>query len=277
MSHRTRSLALALIVLTCAGSALAQGFQPVAGKEDPLFALAAEHHLIDGFGTNPQVAVFSPIGLVPDDATTTLEYFSGGYRYLAIDGGGYIKLGLGAGTDLPLGAVLGVACLQVRDTRSDGEVKLAMWAFEQPVNPGTTPFVDMVADWQTSGEAWDSGYTSVCIIPAITLTAYADLDGDLTQGRISHAFGVDFDGPTGAGLAAGAISVLWARQVSPAPASATFGDVPVGAFGFQHVEALAASGITAGCGGGNFCPNAPLTRVQMAVFLAKALGLHFPL
>ena len=53
------------------------------------------------------------------------------------------------------------------------------------------------------------------------------------------------------------------------------GDVPVGAFGFKHVEALAASGITAGCGGGNFCPDREITRVEMAVFLAKALGLHW--
>ena len=29
-------------------------------------------------------------------------------------------------------------------------------------------------------------------------------------------------------------------------------------------------GITAGCGGGNFCPAAPVTRAQMAVFLLKA-------
>jgi hypothetical protein len=44
---------------------------------------------------------------------------------------------------------------------------------------------------------------------------------------------------------------------------------------FQFVEALVASGITAGCGGGNYCPDAALTRGQMAVFLSKALGLHF--
>jgi len=71
------------------------------------------------------------------------------------------------------------------------------------------------------------------------------------------------------------VYLYYKLQVSPAPATATFNDVPVGAFGFQYVEALAASGITAGCGGGNFCPNDPLTRVQMAVFLSKALGLHW--
>ncbi len=65
-------------------------------------------------------------------------------------------------------------------------------------------------------------------------------------------------------------------QVSPAPGSATFTDVPAGHPFFRFVEALADSGITAGCGGGNFCPNQPLTRGQMAVFLSVALGLHFP-
>lgn len=71
------------------------------------------------------------------------------------------------------------------------------------------------------------------------------------------------------------VTLWYLRQISPAPASATFSDVPVGAFGFKNVEALVASGITAGCGGSNFCPNQPLTRVQMAVFLSKALGLHW--
>jgi hypothetical protein len=63
--------------------------------------------------------------------------------------------------------------------------------------------------------------------------------------------------------------------VSPAPATATFGDVPTSHPFFRYVEALVASGITAGCGGGNYCPDAALTRGQMAVFLSKALGLHF--
>ena len=65
-------------------------------------------------------------------------------------------------------------------------------------------------------------------------------------------------------------------QVSPAPPAATFGDVPTNHPYFQFIEALAESGITAGCGGGNYCPDNPVTRGQMAVFLAKALGLQFP-
>jgi hypothetical protein len=74
----------------------------------------------------------------------------------------------------------------------------------------------------------------------------------------------------------GGAEVWWHRTVSAAPAVATFGDVPTSHVFFQFIEALAASGISGGCGGGNFCPDAPVTRGQMAVLLSKALGLHFP-
>jgi hypothetical protein len=70
--------------------------------------------------------------------------------------------------------------------------------------------------------------------------------------------------------------LLYRLQVSPAPASATFNDVPTSHPFFRYVEALADSGITAGCGNNNYCPDTPVSRGQMAVFLAKALGLHYP-
>lgn len=74
----------------------------------------------------------------------------------------------------------------------------------------------------------------------------------------------------------GAVRIYYRLKVSDAPGFATFNDVPVGSALHQYVEAVAAAGITAGCGSGNFCPNDPITRGQMAVFLAKALGLHWP-
>ena len=58
----------------------------------------------------------------------------------------------------------------------------------------------------------------------------------------------------------------------PPPASGTkFLDVPAGSFAAAYIEQLAADGITAGCGGGNFCPSQPVTRAQMAVFLGRLL------
>jgi S-layer homology domain len=39
-----------------------------------------------------------------------------------------------------------------------------------------------------------------------------------------------------------------------------------------NINALAASGITGGCGAGRFCPNSSVTRGQMAAFLHRAFG-----
>jgi hypothetical protein len=69
---------------------------------------------------------------------------------------------------------------------------------------------------------------------------------------------------------------FWNRQVTPAPAAASFTDVPTTHPQFRFVEAMVAAGITGGCGTGIFCPDANLTRGQMAVFLSAALGLHWP-
>jgi len=80
---------------------------------------------------------------------------------------------------------------------------------------------------------------------------------------------------SGASSAFAGVVLGYKLQVSPAPSQPTFLDVPVADPGFQFIEALVASGITAGCGGGNYCPDAPLTRRQMAVFLSKALGLSW--
>jgi hypothetical protein len=57
----------------------------------------------------------------------------------------------------------------------------------------------------------------------------------------------------------------------PPPCTGVFADVPCSSPFAPWVEALAAEGITSGCGGGNFCPQSPVRRDQMAVFLLKAL------
>ena len=49
-----------------------------------------------------------------------------------------------------------------------------------------------------------------------------------------------------------------------------FGDVPVDYWSGAWIKQLAAEGTTAGCGNGNYCPEAPVTRAQMAVFLLRS-------
>jgi hypothetical protein len=55
-----------------------------------------------------------------------------------------------------------------------------------------------------------------------------------------------------------------------APCLGTFLDVPTTHPFCGFIELLANDGITSGCGGGNFCPNDPVTRAQMAVFIVAA-------
>ena len=56
----------------------------------------------------------------------------------------------------------------------------------------------------------------------------------------------------------------------PVGASTVFGDVPSNHWAAAWIKQLAAEGITVGCGNGNYCPDYPVTRDQMAVFLLRA-------
>ncbi len=60
---------------------------------------------------------------------------------------------------------------------------------------------------------------------------------------------------------------------SPPAPTGLFSDVPANYWAAAWIEQLAAEGITAGCGGGNFCPGVDVTRDQMAVFLVRTFNL----
>jgi hypothetical protein len=59
----------------------------------------------------------------------------------------------------------------------------------------------------------------------------------------------------------------------PPACTGMFTDVPCPSQFADYIEALANEGVTAGCGGGNFCPTANITNGQMSVFLVKGFGI----
>lgn len=65
-------------------------------------------------------------------------------------------------------------------------------------------------------------------------------------------------------------SYLWLAQ-DIVPVFTGFDDVPPGHWAFPFVEAVARAGISSGCGNNNFCPNAVVTRAEMAVFLERGM------
>jgi hypothetical protein len=149
------------------------------------------------------------------------------------------------------------------DAGQDAAVTLVRSIYNSATN---TPSTDEIVDLETSGT---NGYVD------------AGLAFDHT---VRYRIGAATDAfymlllslPDSSSLRFRGCRLSWNRQVSTAPATATFSDVPVGHPYHRFVEALASSGITAGCLPSLYCVNNPITRGEMAVFLAAALGLHFP-
>ena len=124
--------------------------------------------------------------------------------------------------------------------------------------------------------------------PAVTNTRFADVPA-------THAFASWIEAFADTGITSGcgtnplrycpddvvtrgqmAVFLMRATQGQgyvPPPAQGMFSDVPTSDPFAPWIEALAASAITGGCGGGRYCPNNAVTRAQMAVFLVRAFGL----
>lgn len=158
---------------------------------------------------------------------------------------------------LPSGAIIDHVELEACDASAGGDV-------DGRILRCTTAGCTVIAQTSTSGTP---GCVRITAAPATTTV----VDNQTNVYVASFSLGA-----ASFNLSANAIRVYYQLQVSPGPAIATFLDVPSTSPQYKFVEALVAAGITAGCGGGNYCPAQPVTRGQMAVFLATALGLHFP-
>ena len=70
-----------------------------------------------------------------------------------------------------------------------------------------------------------------------------------------------------------AVFVLVAKEgpsyIPPACATPMFADVPASSPFCSWIEELARRGVVGGCSGGNYCPTAPVSREQMAVFVLR--------
>lgn len=66
---------------------------------------------------------------------------------------------------------------------------------------------------------------------------------------------------------------LLGGDFTPPPCTGMFDDVPCPSTFADWIEAMAARGITAGCSATEYCPEAPLSRGQMAALISKAAGL----
>lgn len=58
----------------------------------------------------------------------------------------------------------------------------------------------------------------------------------------------------------------------PPPTSQRFADVPPTHWAYAYIDQFAQLGITSGCDATHYCPEAPVTRAQMAIFLDRVKG-----
>lgn len=181
------------------------------------------------------------------------------YRYFAAASSDFEFLG---GVSIPAGVVIDYVGLNNCDPAAAGGSFLFNFVDGTTGTSGT-----IVTQVESSHNSCEVDYNTTALN-----YPYPKNAGHNLQIAVQQVPGAPTDGTAGVQ----SVEVWWRREVSPAPATQDFGDVPPSSLQFQFVEALFQSGITAGCGGSNFCPDDPVTRGQMAVFLAKALGLQWP-
>lgn len=217
-----------------------------------------------------QVSYYSVPGLslAPLTTDTTFGSVQPALRYEK----NTIALGLQAPLHLPAGAFITFLQLDFYDTSLAGEaqalLEVCTYDGSSCVPQYGIPACGDALVTLCSGTIDAPGYgivstdmTSAGIVVDNFLNGYRVVAGTTTN-----------DGST----AIGRVLVGYLLEVSPDPPYASFNDVPTSHPFHQYIEALLTSQITAGCGGNDYCPDAPLTRGQMAVFLAKALGLQWP-
>ena len=164
---------------------------------------------------------------------------------------------------LPAGALISSIELEGCDTSATDETVFILYYVD---SSGT---FTIVGGTGTTGAAETGG----CGFYSLAIAPY-------TVDNFNNTYYIAVKGGSTAATNYVAMRVYYNLQVSPAPGSPTFSDVLISDSAFAFVEAFVSAGITVGCDVGppaRYCPDDFVTRRQMAVFFAKALGLHWPL
>jgi hypothetical protein len=207
-------------------------------------------------GSSLTVYTIPSTGFVPKGSNATWAFSTGGMDL-------YVTLGtMVAGPMLPNGSQIERVEVRACDSDPAGTVQFRLWAC--PTQDASCNLVG-IAQTNFAGTPGCSDFASNLGTPFVVDNQNVPMFADVRT-------------PSGTSLTTFSSAKIYYRlRVSPAPAVATFPvDVPTTHPFFRFVEALAAAGITGGCGAGSYCPDQAVTRGQMAVFLAVALGLHFP-
>jgi hypothetical protein len=212
------------------------------------------------------------------NAPAELKYLSGGYFYLpsTAGGDGYYY----APAELPDGASLCYIGLYAYDNATTTHISTTLFAFGGGFQAiGTTIPATGITQLPIAGTASSTGIgleLAAADVGGSGLLGFPNcvtINNDVLHGGYQYLVRLLFDHTADNAQAVRAVELAWYRQISPAPATATFTDVPTTHTFFQAVEAVKAAGITTGKTATTYAPDEAVTRGQMAAFLARALGL----
>lgn len=205
------------------------------------------------------------------DPDCAWQYVSSGYYEIASAPGGSCPATtvVRAGIELPEGAAIDFQRLYYYNTAATNLTTfLTSWNVEN--FSGLSPsFVEHSADTTTAATGY--GAKQFNFSPLVVFDTY---DTTVSPAR-QRSYGFAVNMPTGTTTRLKGVAIGFTRQIAPAPASASFIDVPTSHPFFNEVEQMRKSGVTLGCGGGQYCPDQVVTRGQMAAFLTRAMGLHW--
>ena len=217
-------------------------------------AVAAARVVSDTYGTSSLSIYTLPMYLFePYRSVDQYSWVNNG-RYLTTSGG-YLTTPV----MLPAGASVERMDLEACDTSTSGDVYVELQTCPVPAASCNV-----------------SGFLSTGVAQAPGCNTFSTTFPPFTIDNAANMYQIwQTNTPNDGSTRFTAVRLFYRLQISPDPGTSTFADVPVGHPFHRFVEALVAAGITGGCGGGNYCPDAPITRGQMAVFLSGALGLHW--
>ncbi len=235
---------------------------------------AAEVEPNSAFGPGSQYTTYHASRWTPTGETPTPAYY-GGTGYVGPAGTGsysnyWVQL------DLPNGALVEAIFVDLYDNDPDAHWTINFIGYEAATWGVFPPFAKLFASVSPDNSRVPEYYTNTLTTSEpVIVRARTDFDGDGDTNSVAYVLTLGTTPQAASAMRFWGARVKWSRTISPPPANATFNDVPTDYWAFNQIEALNSSGITSGCGGENFCPDDTVTRAQMAVFLARALGLHW--
>ncbi len=231
--------------------------------------LDAQEISAQSFGPTVQYRTISALDFEPDEHADIEDYRRFGDGYRGVNGVPEFPKYFAAPLELPNGATMEAICYLLYDDSPTDDIRI--WVSITEVDPSPSENVPIMSD-----PSWDDGYFSQCFFfpSGWTYRSFENFDGDGSHGWLFWEVRLRLTASVIDQRFRGAF-VKYRLDVSPAPATATFDDVGTGDDIFRYVEALNAAGISVGCAPDRFCPGAPVTRGQLAVLMARALGLHW--